>query len=60
MQYDSTMTDKEIIQGLIDRDEYITHDFFFRRCQPLIYALISRYFPGGANYDVLSKTVNAR
>lgn len=47
------MTDKEIIQGLIDRDEYITHDFFFRRCQPLIYALISRYFPGGANYDEL-------
>jgi hypothetical protein len=31
------MTDQEIIQGLIDRDEKITRDFFFRRCQPLIY-----------------------
>ena len=29
------MTDQEIIQGLIDRDEKITRDFFFRRCQVL-------------------------
>ena len=29
------MTDQEIIQGLIDRDENITRDFFFRRCQVL-------------------------
>lgn len=47
------MTDQEIIQGLIARDERITRDFFFRRCQPLIFALISKYYPGGADYDEL-------
>lgn len=47
------MTDQEIIQGLIGRDEKITQDFFFRRCQPLIYALISKFYPKGADYDEL-------
>lgn len=47
------MTDQEIIQGLIDRDEKITRDFFFRRCQPLIFALISKFYPQGADYDEL-------
>lgn len=47
------MTDQEIIQGLIDRDEKITRDFFFRRCQPLIYSLIAKFYPKGANYDEL-------
>ena len=47
------MTDNEIIQGLIARDERITQDFFFRRCKPLIFSLISRYYPGQADYDEL-------
>ena len=47
------MTDQEIIQGLIARDEKITQDFFFRRCQPLIFALISKFYPAGADYDEL-------
>lgn len=47
------MTDQEIIQGLIDRDARITQDFFFRRCQPLIFALISKFYPQGADYDEL-------
>ena len=47
------MTDQEIIEGLIARDERITQDFFFRRCQPLIFALISKFYPGGADYDEL-------
>ena len=47
------MTEKEIIQGLIDRDERITQDFFFHRCQPLIFALISKFYPTGADYDEL-------
>ena len=47
------MTDQEIIQGLINRDEKITRDFFFRRCQPLIYALIAKFYPKGADYDEL-------
>ena len=47
------MTDQEIIQGLINRDEKITRDFFFRRCQPLIYSLIAKFYPKGADYDEL-------
>ena len=47
------MTDQEIIEGLIARDERITQDFFFKRCQPLIFALISKFYPGGADYDEL-------
>lgn len=47
------MTDQEIIQGLIERDDKITQDFFFRRCQPLIYSLISRYYSNQADYDEL-------
>ncbi len=47
------MTDQEIIQGLIDRNERITQDFFFRRCQPLIFSIISKYYPRGADYDEL-------
>lgn len=47
------MTDQEIIQGLIDRNERITQDFFFQRCQPLIFALISKFYPQGADYDEL-------
>lgn len=47
------MTDQEIIQGLIDRNERITQDFFFRRCQPLIFSIISKYYPKGADYDEL-------
>lgn len=47
------MTDQENIQGLIDRNDSITQDFFFRRCQPLIYSLIGKYYPQGADYDEL-------
>ena len=47
------MTDQEIMTGLIARDERITQDFFFRRCQPLIFALISKFYPQGTDYDEL-------
>ena len=47
------MTDQEIIQGLIARDEKTTQDFFFRRCQPLIVSIIKKFYPGGADYDEL-------
>ncbi len=47
------MTDQEIIQGLINRDERITREFFFRRCQPLFFALIAKFYPSGADYDEL-------
>ena len=47
------MTDKEIIQGIINRDETVTREFFFRRCQPLFFSLIAKYYPNGADYDEL-------
>lgn len=47
------MTDTEIIQGLIAKDEKITQSFFFHRCQPLIFSLIGKFYPGGADYEEL-------
>ena len=47
------MTEQEIIQGLIDRDEKITSYFFFTRCQPLFYGIISDIFDHRADYDEL-------
>ena len=47
------MTDTDIIQGLIERDERITREFFFQRCQPLIFSLIKKFFGGDADYDEL-------
>ena len=41
------MTDQEIIQGLIERNERITREFFFRRCQPLFFALIATFVGNG-------------
>ena len=47
------MTDLEIVQGLIDRDESITIDFFFRRSKSLIISIINKYYGGNADYDEL-------
>ena len=33
-KYSLHMTDQEIVQGLINRDETITQEFFFHKCQP--------------------------
>lgn len=45
------MTDKEIIQGLIDRDNRVTEEFFFVRCRPLFLKIISYVFPYEVDYD---------
>ena len=42
------MTDREIIQGLIARDNRVTEDFFFRKCRPLFQSIIHLIY----NYDV--------
>lgn len=47
------MTDHQIIQGLINRDECITKDFFFGRCKPLFYGIIKTVFDNKAEYDEL-------
>lgn len=45
------MTDQQIIQGLIERDNAITQEFFFERCQPLFCSIIRKVFSYEVDYD---------
>lgn len=45
------MTDREIVQGLIDRDNRVTEDFFFVRCRPLFHSIIRYVFSYEVDYD---------
>lgn len=47
------MTDREIIEGLIARDQRVTEEFFFESCRPLFYSIIGLVFSGEADYDEL-------
>ena len=47
------MTDQEIIQGLIDRDNRVTEEFFFVRCRPLFLSIIGKVFDYRVEYDEL-------
>lgn len=47
------MTDKEIIQGLISRDNHITEIFFFVKCRPLFYTIMKRVFKSEIDYEEL-------
>jgi len=45
------MTDLQITQGLIERDNAITQEFFFERCKPLFYSIIRKVFSYEVDYD---------
>lgn len=45
------MTEQEIIQGLIARDNRITEDFFFVKCRPLFYSVMRSVFDYEVDYD---------
>lgn len=45
------MTDQEIIQGLIARDNRVTEEFFFRRCRPLFCSIIHKVFDYKVDYE---------
>ena len=45
------MTEKEIIQGLIQKDERITREFFFMKCRPLFCAIRHRMFDYEVDYE---------
>ena len=45
------MTDQEIIQGLIARDNPVTKEFFFDKCRPLFYSIMQRVFDYEVEYD---------
>jgi RNA polymerase sigma factor (sigma-70 family) len=47
------MTDQEIIQGLIARDNRVTKEFFFDKCRPLFYSIIKKVFDYEVEYDEL-------
>lgn len=49
--YGYLMTDQEIIEGLIARDQRITTDFFFVKCRPLFYTVMKYVFDGNVEYD---------
>ena len=45
------MTDREIIKGLIDRDNLVTKEFFFEKCRPLFCFIINLIFSYEVDYD---------
>ena len=45
------MTDYEIIESLIARDNVVTQEFFFERCRSLFYAIINKVFDYEVDYD---------
>lgn len=45
------MTDQEIIKKLIDRDNKVTDEFFFKNCRPLFIKIIKLVFPYNVDYD---------
>lgn len=45
------MTDREIIQGLIDRDNHITDHFFYAKCRPLLTAIMRLVFSYPVDYN---------
>lgn len=45
------MTDQEIIQGLIDRDNRITYQFFYVKCRPLLTAIMRLVFSYPVEYN---------
>lgn len=47
------MTDKDIIQGLIARDEKVTKEFFFVQCRPLFCSIMQKVFDYEVDYDEL-------
>jgi RNA polymerase sigma factor (sigma-70 family) len=45
------MTDREIIEGLIARDNRVTEEFFFVKCRPLFLNVMKRVFDYEVEYD---------
>ena len=45
------MTDQEIIQGLINRDNRVTEEFFFVQCRPVFIRIMQNVFDYNVEYD---------
>jgi len=46
-----TPLENKIIDGLINRDEKVTNDFFFSRCKPLLSSVAREVFMADLDYD---------
>ena len=53
------MTDKEIIDGLIARDNHVTEDFFFVKCRPLFYNIMRMVFGHEVECEELANAPNS-
>ena len=49
----SYMSDQEIIKGLIERDNRVTKEFFFKNCRPLFCSIMMKVFDYKVDYDEL-------
>lgn len=45
------MSDQQIIEALINRDERVTYHFFFEKCRPLFVSIIRYVFSYEVDYD---------
>ena len=45
------MTDREIIEGLIARDNRVTEEFFFDKCRALFCSIMKKVFDYEVEYD---------
>ena len=45
------MTDKEIVQLLIEKNDVVTRHFFFEKCRPLFLSVIRKVFSYEVDYD---------
>lgn len=45
------MTDREIVEKLIEHDNTMTDEFFFTRCRPLFYSIIRQVFAYPVDFD---------
>lgn len=45
------MTDQQIIEALVARDERVTEQFFFKKCRPLFMSIIRHVFCYEVDYD---------
>lgn len=48
-----TENEKKIIEGLINRDEKVTNDFFYAQCKPLLSSVAREVFMEDMDYDAV-------
>lgn len=51
------MTDKEIVQRLIERDEWTTRWFFQEKCRPLLLSIMRHVFSYPVEYDEMANEI---